>query len=97
MNEKMVITDTKSTYASLKNKEKELLAQLKELKEEIAKAENTIVEEKFNIAIQNLIDIDEMTGSYYRCTVETYCEGCEEDVEIDIDLVKIIEALQAIK
>lgn len=98
MNESMIKKmDTKSTYASLKNKEEELLAQLKKLREEIANAENDIIEEKFNIAIQCLIDIDKMTSSYYRCTVETYCEGCEEDVEIDIDLARIIEALQEIK
>lgn len=93
----MKITDTKPNYASLKSKEEELLAQLKELREEIANAENGIIEEKLNTAIQCLIDVDKMTSGYYRCTVETYCEGCEEDVEIDIDLAKIIEALQEIK
>lgn len=93
----MTLTDTKSTYASLKAKEKELLAQLKELKEEIANAENDIVEEKLNTAIKCLADVDGMTSGYYRCTVETYCEGCEENIEIDIDLAEIIEALQRIK
>ena len=97
MIKKMAITDTKSTYANLKSKEEELLAQLKELREKIANAENDIIEEKFNTAIQCLLDVDKMTSSYYRCTIETYCEGCEEDVEIDIDLARIIEALQQIK
>jgi hypothetical protein len=93
----MKVTDTKPTYASLKSKEEELLAQLKDLREEIAKAENDIITEKLNTALQCLADVDEMTSGYYRCTVETYCEGCEEDIEIDVDLAKIIEALQQIR
>ena len=101
MNEKltkrMTTTDTKPTYASLKHKEEELLAQLKELREEIANAENDIVEEKLNTAIQCLIDVDKMTSGYYRCEVETYCEGCEEDIDVDLELAEIIEALQRIK
>lgn len=97
MIEKMVVTDTKPTYASLKNKEEELLAQLKELREEIAIAENGIVEEKLNTAIQCLVNVDKMTSGYYRCTIETYCEGCEENIEIDIDLAEIIEALQRLR
>lgn len=97
MNEKMIVTNTKPTYASLKNKEEELLAQLKDLREEIAKAENDIVTEKLNIAIQCLIDVDNMTSGYYRCTVETYCEGCEQDIDVDVHLAEIIDALQQIK
>lgn len=100
MNEKlrgMTTTDTKPTYASLKQKEEELLAQLKELREEIEIAENGIVEEKLNTAIQCLIDVDKMTSGYYRCSVETYCEGCEEDIDVDLELAEIIEALQRIK
>ena len=97
MNEKMRMTNTKPTYASLKSKEKELLAQLKELREEIEIAENGIVEEKLNTALQCLADVDKMTSGYYRCTVETYCEGCDENIEIDIDLAEIISALQQLK
>ena len=93
----MIVTNTKPTYASLKSKEKELLAQLKDLREEIEIAEKDVIREKFNTALQCLVDIDEMTSGYYRCTIETYCEECEEDVEIDIDLAKIIEALQQIR
>jgi hypothetical protein len=97
MIEKMVVTDTKPTYSSLKSKEKELLTQLEELREEIAKAENNIITEKLNTAIQCLVEVDKMTSGYYRCTVETYCEGCEEDIDIDIDLAEIIDALQRIR
>ena len=95
--EKIKEVDITPTYASLKSKEEELLAQLKELREEIANAENDIVEEKLNTAIQCLVDVDEMTSGYYRCTIETYCEGCEENIEIDIDLANVIEALQQIR
>ena len=97
MVDKMTTTDTKPTYTSLKSKEKELLAQLKELREEIEIAENGIVEEKLNTALQCLADVDEMTSGYYRCTVETYCEGCDENIEIDIDLAEIINALQQLR
>lgn len=90
----MTVTNTKQIYASLKRKEEELLTQLKELREEIANAENDIITEKLNTALQCLVDVDKMTSGYYRCTVETYCEGCEEDIDIDIDLAEIIEALQ---
>lgn len=93
----MVATNTKSTYASLKSKEQELLAQLKELREEITIAENGIIEEKLNTAIQCLVDVEEMTGSYYRCTIETYCEGCEETVELDVDLAEIVRSLQQLR
>ena len=93
----MKVTDTKPTYASLKSKEKELLAQLEELREEIANAENNIIAEKLNTALQCLADVDEMTNRYYRCSIETYCEGCEENIDVDIDLAEIIEALQHIR
>jgi hypothetical protein len=93
----METTNTKSTYASLKSKEQELLAQLKELREEITIAENGIVEEKLNTAIQCLVDVEEMTGSHYCCTIETYCEGCEETVELDVDLAEIISSLQQLR
>ena len=93
----MTVTTTKPTYESLKRKEEELEAQLKDLREEIAIAENGIVEEKLNTALQCLADVDKMTSGYYRCTVETYCEGCEEDIEIDIDLAEIIEAIQRLR
>ena len=95
MIEKMVATDTKPTYSSLKSKEKELLTQLEELREEIAEAENNIIAEKLNTAIQCLVEVDNMTNGYYRCTVEAYCNECEED--IDVDLAEIIEALQQIR
>lgn len=97
MIEKMVVTDTRPIYAILKSKEEELLAQLKDLREEIANAENDIITEKLNTAIQCLVDVDKMTSGYYRCTIETYCEGCEEDIDIDIDLAEIIDALQRIR
>lgn len=93
----MTTTNTKPTYASLKSKEEELLAQLKELREEIAIAENGIVEEKLNTAIQCLIEVDGMTHSYHRCPIEVYCECCDETIDTDIDLVEIINALQRVK
>lgn len=93
----MTVTSTKPTYASLKHKEEELLAQLKDLREEIAIAENGIVEEKLNTALQCLADVDKMTSGYYRCSIEAYCEGCEEDIEVDVDLARIIEAIQQIR
>ncbi len=96
MIEKMAVTDTKPTYESLKRKEEELLAQLKEIKEEIAIAEKDIVTEKLNTALQCLADVDKMTSGYYRCTIETYCEGCEDNIDIDVDLAEIICALQRI-
>ena len=97
MVDKMTTTDTKPNYTSLKRKEEELLTQLKDLREEIAIAENGIVVEKLNTALQCLADVDEMTSGYYRCTVETYCEGCEENIEVDIDLAEIISALQQLR
>ena len=97
MIETMKVTDTKPTYESLKSREKELLAQLKEIKEEIAIAENGIVEEKLNTALQCLADVDKMTSGYYRCTVETYCEGCEQYIDIDMSLEEIISAIQQMR
>ena len=96
MIEKIATMDTKLTYTNLKNKEKELVAQLEELRAEIAVAENSIVIEKLNTAIQCLADVNEMTSGYYRCSIETYCEGCEEDIDVDVHLEEIIEALQRI-
>lgn len=81
-------------YTSLKNKEKELLAQLHEVKEEIAKAEKDIINEKFNMVIKCLIEIDEMTGGYYNFTMEKYCGGCEDYADINFDLSEIITLLQ---
>ena len=95
MNEQMVVTSTKPTYESLKSKEEELLAQLKDLREEIAKAERVIIKEKLNTAIQCLIDIDEMTQGFYNCSMEIYCEECKEYIDSNIDLSEIIKALQA--
>ena len=93
----MTVTTTKPTYESLKRKEDELLAQLKDVREELENAEKDIITEKLNTALQCLADVDTMTNGYYRCTFETYCEGCEEDVEIDVDLARIIEAIQQIR
>lgn len=93
----MTTTNTKPTYASLKHREEELLAQLEELRKEIANAENNIIEEKLNLAIQCLIEVDGMTHNYYRCPIEVYCEGCNETIETDIDLVEIINTLQRVR
>ena len=90
----MTVTTTKPTYESLKRKEEELLAQLQDLREEIAKAKTDIIVEKLNTALQCLKDVDEMTTGYYRCTITTYCEGCERDIDIDVSLTETIEALQ---
>lgn len=95
--EKIKVEDITPTYASLKDKEEELLAQLKDIQEEIKIAEKNVIKEKLNTALQCLADVDEMTSGLYRCSVEAYCEGCEEDIDIDIDLVEIIEALQRIR
>lgn len=95
MIDKMV--DTKSTYANLKSKEEKLLAQLKEVREEIKNVENDIVTEKLNTALRCLADVDKLTNGFYRCTIETYCESCEEDIDVDVDLAEIIQALQQIK
>lgn len=90
---KMVATSTKPAYVSLKHKEEELLAQLEELREEIKIAENNIIKEKLNTAIRYLVEIDEITNRHYRCPIATYCESCGENIDIDIDLAEIIEAL----
>ena len=97
MNNKIVVTGTTSTYASLKSKEEKLLAELKELREEITVAENGIVEEKLNSAIQSLVDVEEMTGGYYNFTVEKYCGGCEDYTDIDFDLSEIINMLKSLR
>ena len=86
MIEKMEMTDTKPTYASLKHREAELLAQLGALQKESANAENDIIVEKLNTALQCLADVDEMTNGYYRCNIETYCEECEVDIDVDVHL-----------
>ena len=96
MNETMLATNIKPTYESLKSKEEELLAQLKDLREEIAKAERVIIKEKLNTAIQCLVEIDEMTQGFCHCTMEIYCEECKEYIDSDIDLSEIIKALQRI-
>lgn len=97
MNDKMIVTDTKPTYASLKRKEEELLAQLKDLREDIANIENNAITEKLNTALQCLADVDEMTSGCYSCSIEKYCGDCEEYVDFDISLYEIINALQQIK
>ena len=93
----MKVVDTKPTYASLKRKEEELVAQLTELREEIKNAESDIIVEKLNIALQCLADVDEMTHGYYCCSIEAYCEGCDEHIDFNVDLAEIIEALQALR
>ena len=94
MIEKMIVTDTRPTYASLKSKEKELLAQLEELRNEIKIAENNIVEEKLNTAIQCLVDVDKMTKGGYSITVDKYCGGCENYIDVNFALEELIEMLQ---
>ena len=56
-----------------------------------------IINEKLDTAIQCLIDVDKMTNSFYRCYTETYCEGCEENIEVCVDLAEIISALQQLR
>ena len=86
-----------TSYASLKQKEKELLAQLEDLRADIKVAENDIITEKLNTALQCLADVDAMTHGFYSCTIETYCDGCEETVETGVVLSEIISALQQIR
>lgn len=93
----MTTTNTKPIYASLKHREEELLAQLEELRKEIAIAEKDIITEKLNLAIQCLIEVDGMTHSYHRCPIEVYCESCDETIDTDIDLVEIINTLQRLR
>ena len=97
MIEKMVAVSTKPTYASLKHKEEELLAQLKELQDEIKIAENNIVKEKLNTAIQCLVDVDKMTNGGYNITIDKYCGGCDDYIEVNFALAELIEMLQDIR
>ena len=97
MIEKMVAVSTKPTYASLKSKEKELLAQLEEVRDEIKNAENGIVEEKLNTAIQCLIEVDKITNGGYNITVDKYCGGYNNYIDINFALEEIIDMLQHIK
>lgn len=91
------VVDTKPNYASLKAREKALLAQLEAVQEEIKIAENDIIVENINTAIQCLVEVDKMTNGYYRCYIEAYCNECEEDIDVDVNLAEIIEALQQIR
>ena len=97
MIDKMAVTTTKPTYESLKRKEEELEAQLKEVREELAVAEKDIITEKLNTALQCLADVDTMTHSYYRCTFEAHCEDCGRYIDVDVDLAEIIQAIQEIR
>jgi len=97
MIEKMNGANIKNSYASLKQEEKELLMRLEELRKAIKIAEKDVITEKLNTALQCLVDVDTMTHGNYRCSIETYCEGCAEDIDVDIDLSEIIETLQQIK
>ena len=86
-----------TSYASLKQKEKELLAQLEDLRADIKVAENDIITEKLNTALQCLADVDEMTSGFWHCTIETYCDACDTEMEMDVNLSDVIEALQQLK
>ena len=97
MIDKMTVTDTKPTYASLKRREEELLAELKDLRDEIKNAEEGIVEEKLETAIKRLEEVDKLTSGYYNLTLEKYCGGCDDYVDIDFTLAEFIEILQQIK
>lgn len=91
------MTTNKSNYSNLKDKEKELLAQLKRVQDELKVAENEVIEDKLNTAIQCLVDVDEMTHGYYRCSIETYCENCDATICEDVDLSEIIRSLQRLR
>ena len=97
MIDKVAVTDTKSTYASLKQREEKLLAELKDLRDEIKNAEEGIIEEKLETAIKCLTDIDKMTSGFHNFTAEKYCGGCDDYVDIDFDLSEIIGMLEQIR
>ena len=84
-------------YTSLKNKEKELLKQLHEVREDIKNAEKDIINEKLDTAIKYLKEVDEMTGGYYNFTMEKYCGGCDSYTDIDFVLEEFIEVLQRLR
>ena len=86
-----------ASYASLKREETELLMQLEEVQKAIKIAEKDVITEKLNTALQCLADVDTMTHGYYRCSIETYCNDCDTEIDVDVDLSKIIEALQQIR
>ena len=93
----MILTDTKPTYASLKRKEEELLAQLEELQEEIKIAEQDVIIEKLNTALQCLADVDKITNGGYNITVDKYCGRCDNFIDVNFALSEIIEMLQYIR
>ena len=70
---------------------------MEELHAEIKIAEKNIITEKLNTAIQCLVEVDNMTSGFYRCSVETYCAECDENIDVDIDLAEIIDALRQIR
>lgn len=83
-------------YEELKEKEMKLAEELKKVREELAKAEQTKAINLLGVAIKSLEDVDNILLSP-DCYFEVYCEECKTEFDTQIMLADIIQSLKDLR
>lgn len=83
-------------YEELRVKEMKLAEELKAVREELAKAEQTKAVNLLGVAIKSLEDVDSILLSL-DCNFEVYCEECETEFDILVSLADVIQSLRDLR
>ena len=83
-------------YEELKEKEMKLAEEIKAVREELAKAEQTKAINLLGIAIKSLEEVDSLLLNP-ECYFEIYCELCSGEFEAQVSLIDIIQSLKSLR
>jgi hypothetical protein len=83
-------------YEELRVKEMKLAEELKAVREELAKAEQTKAVNLLGVAIKSLEDVDSILLSP-DCDFEVYCEECEAEFDTRVSLADVIQSLKDLR
>ena len=83
-------------YEELKEKEMKLAEEIKAVREELAKAEQTKAINLLYIAIKSLEEAMTLLLNP-ECYFEVYCEECEAEFDAQISLSDVIQSLKILR
>ena len=84
-------------YEELRERERELVKALVEVRDQLAKMDEEKALELLQIAINSLKKFEEITGSEFNCELEIYCDECEKEFDAYVSMGDIIQSLRDLK
>lgn len=85
------------TYEELIKKEKELVDELKAVKDEIALRDEKRAKELLQIVIQSLVEFQNITGNEFNCEFEIYCDECDKEFDFCVSIDDVVQSLIDLK